>query len=429
MIAPKNFQKERQMSMQGKALTVKEKEIIVLLKNYFDRTKTDAREQACSSVERTAHALDTSTATVKRVMADFNRGANFADQEQGEVRRGRPPEALPSSMQAIVRQYVREANIEGRHITLEALSAHLKALDAGREFGIRTLGRALDRWGFTFGKGTRTQRLKEKDHVVAARRRYLRQKIANRKGDDTLRPEVYLDESYVNKNHSNDFVWYFDEDGPWIQKPTGKGERLIVINAITENGWVPGAKLTFKSTKKTGDYHGQVNQGLFTKWFGERLLPNIPKDSLIVMDNASYHNILSPHSAPTANCKKDRIRAWLEQNNVPLKEDCLKVEMVEVLNKISPTPTYAIDEIAAEHGHMILRTPPYHPELQPIETCWAVVKNQIARTCDFTMANLLSQLERSFDSVTGKTCAGVIKNVREIEDRFWKEDILMDANN
>jgi hypothetical protein len=26
--------------------------------------------------------------------------------------------------------------------------------------------------------------------------------------DDVIRPEVYLDESYVNKNHSNDFIWY-----------------------------------------------------------------------------------------------------------------------------------------------------------------------------------------------------------------------------
>jgi transposase len=50
-------------------------------------------------------------------------------------------------------------------------------------------------------------------------------------------------------------------------------------------------------------------------------------------------------------------------------------------------PTCAIDEIAAENGHKIIRTPPYHPELQPIETCWGVVKNEIARNGDFTMAN------------------------------------------
>jgi len=50
---------------------------------------------------------------------------------------------------------------------------------------------------------------------------------------------------------------------------------------------------------------------------------------------------------------------------------------VEILDKLAPAPTYALDELATEQGHEIIRTPPYHPELQPIETCWAVVKNQI----------------------------------------------------
>lgn len=415
------------MSTQGKSLTPKEKETIVILKRYFDRTRDDPQEQASLSVQRVVNALGISIATVKRVMADCNRGVSFVDKE--EIHRGRPPRALSSSMQTATREYVRKANREGAYITLEMLHQHLKAIKSEQEFSIRTLGRALDRWGFTFGKGTRTQRLKEKDHVVTARQRYLRRKRANRKDDGVIRPEVYLDESYVNKNHSNDFVWYLDDDGPWIQKPTGKGERLIIINAITKDGWVPGAKLTFKSTKKTGDYHGQMNQELFTKWFLDKLLPNIPEGSLITMDNASYHNVLATHSAPTAKCKKEKIRSWLEQNNIPLREDCLKVEMVEVLNKIAPSPTYILDELAAKHGHELLRTPPYHPELQPIETCWGVVKNQVARTCDFTMANLVSQLEDAFSSVTAKTCSGLIKKVRKIEDRFWREDVLLDAQN
>ena len=139
-----------------------------------------------------------------------------------------------------------------------------------RVFHIATLARTLNRWGFEFGKGTRSQHLKEKGHVVAARQRYLRKMRANRlsaNGIDTIRPEVYLDETYVNKNHSNDFIWYSDEDGPWVHMPTGKGERLIIINAITTSGWIPGAKLVFKSTRKTGDYHGQMNSDLFKKWF------------------------------------------------------------------------------------------------------------------------------------------------------------------
>ncbi len=412
---------------QGKALTPEDKKAIVALKEYFDRTRNDLEEQECLSVERVVNALGFGIATVKRTMADHSRGVNFDKVET--VFRGRPERALFDSTQTIVRDYIRKANKEGAYITLEMLWQHLEEIVPEQEFSVRTLGRALDRWGFTFGKGVRTQRFKEKDHVVAARQRYLRRKIANRKGKGSVRPEIYLDESYVNKNHSNDFVWYYDDDGPWIQKPTGKGERLIIMNAITKDGWVSGAKVVFKSTRKTGDYHGQMNQKMFTKWFKERLLPNIPARSLIIMDNASYHNVLSPASAPTPSCKKEKIQSWLERNNFPVKDDCLKVELVEVLTKVGPEPTYILDEIAREQGHEVLRTPPYHPELQPIETCWGVVKNAIARNCDFTMGNLIFQVENAFKKVTAKTCGGLIGKIRDVEDAFWRDDAALDEQN
>jgi len=225
----------------------------------------------------------------------------------------------------------------------------------------------------------------------------------------------------------NDFIWYYGEDGPWVQKPTGKGERLIILNAITKNGWVPGAELIFKSTKKTGDYHGQMNWNLFKKWFTEMLLPNIPERSLIIMDNAPYHNILSEHSPPTAKSAKGKIRAWLEKNKIYCRDDCLKAELVEVLNKISPEPVYAIDELAEDFGHKVLRTPPYHPELQPIEICWGVVKNHVARNCDFTVKNLIKQLDRSFKKVSSSTCSKIIEKIKKIEDDFWSTGLKLDT--
>jgi transposase len=410
---------------QGKALTTEEKKAIVALKDYFDRTKNDFQEHESPSVQRVSNALGFGIATVKRTMADYSRGVEFNGLEK--VFRGRPQRALSDSTLTIVREYIRNANKEAAYITLEMLCQYLDEVVPEQTFSIRTLGRALDRWGFTYGKGVRTQRFKEKDYVVAARQRYLRRKIANRKGEDTFRPEVYLDESYVNKNHSNDFVWYYDNDGPWIQKPTGKGERLIIMNAITKDGWVSGAKVTFKSTRKTGDYHGQMNQEMFTKWFREKLLPNIPACSLIIMDNAAYHNVLSPFSAPTPSCKKEKIRSWLERNNFPIKDDCLKAELVEIIGKVGPQPTYVLDEIASKQGHEVLRTPPYHPELQPIETCWGIMKNEIARNCDFTMDNLILQLENAFDKVTAKTCTGIIRKVRDVEDTFWRDDAVLDG--
>jgi len=248
----------------------------------------------------------------------------------------------------------------------------------------------------------------------------------NRNGSE-IQPEIYLDESYVNKNHSNDLIWYSEEDGAWVQKPTGKGERLIIINAISLNGWVNGAKNVFQANRKTGDYHGQMNAQLFQKWFSDKLIPNLPKNSLIIMDNASYHT-LSPCSPPTPNCKKERILNYLINNKIPCCQDTLKAELVIALKKIAPLPMYEVDEIAMQHGHEILRTPPYHPELQPIELCWGIVKNHISRHCDFTLSNLKLQLDEGFAKVDAITCAKIIKKIKKKEDEFWTEDISFDPS-
>jgi transposase len=206
-MAPKNSNLgARRVATQGRALSLEFKRAIVLVKDYFDRTKGDLREQECSSAERAANALGVGLATVKRVMADSRRSPEWLIQDEF-IRRGRPPRVISDSLQTMTREYVRQAHREGSHITLERLSEYLKEEGGDPDFSIRTLGRALDRWGFTFGKGRRSQHLKEKDQVVAARHRYMREKRANRKGSGVIRPEVYLDESDVNKNHRNDLSW------------------------------------------------------------------------------------------------------------------------------------------------------------------------------------------------------------------------------
>lgn len=238
-------------SRQGKALTPEAKKLTVSVKHYFDQAQIEPYKP---SVIRTAEAVGIGVATVKRIMADYNRDPKLLEEPAKE--RGRPDYAVNISHLEAVRTYIRTANNEGRHVTLADIQNFLKEEYNDESFHKATLARTLNRWGFEFGKGIRSQHLKEKDYVIAARRRYLREKINNRKEDEstiaTHRPEVYLDESYVNKNHSNDFTWYYGEDGPWIKKPTGKGERLIILNAITRNGWVPEAKVVFKSTKRQG---------------------------------------------------------------------------------------------------------------------------------------------------------------------------------
>ena len=101
---------------------------------------------------------------------------------------------------------------------------------------------------------------------------------------------VYTDETLVNAHHNNDYVW-IDSDGKSGWKvPSGKGEKLIVLHAGGAKGWVEEVDLVFKSKTNSADYHYEMNSERFFEWMTEKLLPKLHKPSVIILDNASYHN-------------------------------------------------------------------------------------------------------------------------------------------
>lgn len=69
----------------------------------------------------------------------------------------------------------------------------------------------------------------------------------------------------------------------------------------------------FKAGQASGDYHGQMNRENFLKWLEEKLLPNIPQESVIVFDNAPYHSVQENKVPTKSSLKKDMIE-WLTNN-------------------------------------------------------------------------------------------------------------------
>ena len=411
-------------SYRGRQLPVELVKIIVKLKNHFDSERKATRTISTKDpAGRTASSLGVGVATVKRIMSRHRKGELILKYPK---RPGRPSGVCPS-LQSTVRHFIREKNLRGERVSIAQVKDHLSD---GHDVIIpkTTLWRALSRWGFTFGEGRRRDSLKEQDYVIRARRSYLRRKRTNRKKDGALiQPEIYIDETYINKNYSRRQTWYLDEDGPWVNKPSGVGPRLIIVHAVTKDGWVKGGELVFEAKKRTGDYHGQMNWDNFSKWFVDQLLPNIPAKSLIILDNARYHNVLVDDHYPGNHSSKEQLRSWLIRNEYPWGGDMLKSELLELCKRAAPLPEYRLDLLAQENGHEILRTPPYHPELQPIEICWAVVKNYMADNCDFTMKGLRSKLPEAFAKVDGETCVAIMRDVFKQEDRYWREDEKLDT--
>ncbi|CAH2103226.1 unnamed protein product [Euphydryas editha] len=124
----------------------------------------------------------------------------------------------------------------------------------------------------------------------------------------------------------------------------------------TENGFIDGALLMFKSQSKSSDYHDDINSTNFQKWLREKLIPNLPERSLVVMDNAPYH-CTQLNKAPTMSSIKNNLQEWLRGKG---------------------PPTYAVDELLKAHNHEVLKLPPYHCELNPIVKIWSLVKRKVA---------------------------------------------------
>ena len=59
---------------------------------------------------------------------------------------------------------------------------------------------------------------------------------------------IFLDETWIDTSYTNKKVWQSD-DVPGIYMPYNKGQRLIVIHAGGEKGFVLGAQEIFKNSK------------------------------------------------------------------------------------------------------------------------------------------------------------------------------------
>ena len=101
---------------------------------------------------------------------------------------------------------------------------------------------------------------------------------------------MYLDETWLKAHYISERCWIDYGGKGGLRVPSGKGERFIILHAGWKEGWISNADLVFRGKKGTGDYHQEMNTANFMEWFRERLIPNLPATSVIVLDNAKYHN-------------------------------------------------------------------------------------------------------------------------------------------
>ena len=235
-----------------------------------------------------------------------------------------------------------------------------------------------------------------------------------------------MDETYINTDHHQPNSWSDDtDDGARI--PVSKGERLIIVYAGSEEGFVIDALLVYKLTVKKEDYHDNMNTENYVKYIKEKLIPNLEPNSVVVIDNAPYHNTLG-QPIPTAAWRKADIQNWLKCHNIPYEETLLKVELMELVKfNRERLLIYKIDEIFNNAGHSVLRLPPYHPDFNPIENIWSIVKQRVAnRNVTYKIPDLLSITYEEFAKITCEDWRKACRHAVDHEILLFNHEVGID---
>ena len=174
-----------------------------------------------------------------------------------------------------------------------------------------------------------------------------------------------------------------------------------------------------------GDYHQEMNTEVFMEWFRD-LVRNLPEPSVIVLDNASYHNAVTAESkAPNMNSLKQVMIDWLTEKNIPHNPARTKKILYDIIKDNKPPKIYQTDVIANEAGHVVLRTPPRQCELNAIELIWALVKTRVARkNKSMKMKDVLELARQEIRNVTPAEWAEVVRHTHQVEKQHWKNDGL-----
>jgi hypothetical protein len=73
----------------------------------------------------------------------------------------------------------------------------------------------------------------------------------------------------------------------------------------------------------------------YQKRLTEKLIPNLPPKSVIVVDNAPYHN-MQFNEAPTSQTTKAKKMEWLTANNLPFHDGLLEIQLYGLLKAHDP---------------------------------------------------------------------------------------------
>lgn len=298
---------------------------------------------------------------------------------------------------------------------------YLKAQDSLNFQGSKTtlLRIMKNQLGYKFKKcSDNRSRLIERPNIKAWRAKYLRRIRENDALGTNKKPVIYVQTWNLSHNSLSKYRQSSDHVG--VPKTSAAGLRWNIAHAGAENGFIDGAFLMFEAKSKPG-YQEHMNSETFTMWLNHQLLPNIPENCLVVIDDAPCNK------PPNMGHKKCEIQAWLNDKGIIFDPSLSKSELNMLVQNNKPPRNHEIYNLFATRGHEVLRLPPNSCELNPIEYTWGLIKNKVSAQ---TKAQLSSEIERltqeAMHSITANEWKTEFNNVKNIEQQYFEIQKLED---
>jgi hypothetical protein len=96
------------------------------------------------------------------------------------------------------------------------------------------------------------------------------------------------------------------------------------------------------------------------------------------------------------------------------EQSYVKAQLIQLVRALRYVPV----DIANEYGHEVLYTPPYHPELQPIELIWGIIKIRIARDPAVSISDLDAKVDEGLRAISSENWTKAYRHVQKFEDRY-----------
>lgn len=246
--------------------------------------------------------------------------------------------------------------------------------------------------------------------------RYLRINFLNKIAEYRAqgRPIVFTGETFL--------------DTAYRPKGTTKGYGLVIVHAGGIDGYVPNALYMFESPENKDENLHYMTSENYIKWMNSQLIPNLKPNSVVVVDDPFYQNLLH-NPAPGPNARKQEIIDWLEYRNIVHSTSMLKPQLYQlILQHKESFKEYKIDNLLRNNSHSILRLPPFHPELNPIRQIWPLLKQSLGRKKDFAyIKNKMNYVEEKINSITPQQWRNLCDLAIKDEKKCIGHDAAIDA--